>query len=103
MKIIKIETCELRENPNHPANMGKLLKELNEKTGQLKEIDEGKDFVSVVFETDEGNRLYVDLTYRKNGNLGMDIVLTPQPTGKTYAKYIEIGVENGRIIKDEYK
>jgi len=83
MKILEIESCEIRQNPNH------LL------------MGEGKDFASIVFKTDEGNSLYIDLVNRNNGNLRIDIILSPQPTGKTYTKYIEINTENGTIIKNE--
>lgn len=98
MKITKIESCQIMENKNHPS----FYKSRGISPPEIKIDTGGKDFVNIVFETDEGNRVYVDLTYRKNGNLGIDIVLTPQPTGKTYSKYIEIETESGKTIVDKY-
>lgn len=87
MKIVKIENCQIRENPNWEI------------------MNEGKQYVNLVFQTDQGNQIYVDLAYTREGTLKIDLILMPVlliPDGivKTYYKKIEISVHDGSILKD---
>ena len=83
MQIIKIENCEVRENPN------------------FEKMNEGREFVNVVFETDEDNRVLVDLAYTKDGTLKIHILPLPFENTKTYDKTIEIRLSDGTTVLDD--
>ena len=85
MQIRKIEDCQVKENPN------------------FEKMDEGREFVNVVFETDEDKTILVDLAYTMSGTLKIHILPLPYEDTKTYDKTIEIRLSDGTTVLDDLK
>ncbi|MFN5240436.1 MAG: hypothetical protein ACK5WC_00235 [Aphanizomenon sp.] len=109
MKIVRLKSCAARENRNHPENGKKLMAELGLDSSAIEETSSqigknlGKEWASVIFETDTGDLLHLDITYREKGkNLGIAFVLAPHSGEIThhYSKYLELDCETGSVVKD---
>ena len=83
MQIVKIEDCEVRENPN------------------FEKMNEGKEYVSVVFRTDDDNRILVDIAYTMNGTVKIHVLPLPYENTKTYDKTVEINLSDGTTVLDD--
>jgi len=85
MKVTKIESCSLRENPNP--------KEL---------LREEPEYGNIVLKTDTNIYIYIDIVCKTNGNIGIEIF----PTGYSlvdqvlFDKYIEVDPNDGEIMID---
>jgi hypothetical protein len=85
MQIVKIENCEIRENPN------------------FEKMNEGSEFVSVIFLTEQGNHIYVDLAYTTKGTMKIHILPIRHGSNKTYDKTIEIKLSDGKTVLSKLK
>jgi ferredoxin-fold anticodon binding domain-containing protein len=83
MQIVKIGDCQVRKNPN------------------FEKMNEGKEYVSVVFKTDEDNRILVDLVYTMDGMLRIHVLPILSNNEKSYDKIIEIKLSDGKTILDK--
>lgn len=93
MKLTDIQSTKKKENNNFGRIDG---------FGRIN--SEGEEFVTTIFQTDQKGMVSVDIL-SDNGNLAFDIILSGvDDTGapKSYLKRIEIDVESGRIIKDDF-
>lgn len=103
MKIVRLKSCAARENPNHHENRKKLMVELglNDIGIEANSSKIGKDWASVIFETDTGDVLHVDLTYGENGNLGISVILASHSDQSThYSKYLEMDCSTGSVVNE---
>ncbi|MBI2487365.1 MAG: hypothetical protein HYW01_10505 [Deltaproteobacteria bacterium] len=85
MQIVKIESCQVRENPN------------------FEKMKEGREFVSVIFLTEQGNHIYVDLAYTAKGTMKIHILPIRHGNNKTYDKTIEIKLSDGTTVLDDLR
>lgn len=83
MQIVKIGDCKVRENPNSDI------------------MNEGKEYVNVVFETEQSSKLLVDLAYTMDGMLRIHVLPILSNNQKSYDKIIEIKLSDGKTILDK--
>lgn len=85
MQIVKIENCQVRENPN------------------FEKMKEGREFVNVIFQTEGGSHIYVDLVYTTKGTMKIHILPIRHGNNKTYDKTIEIKLSDGKTVSSKLK
>ncbi len=85
MQIVKIGDCQIRKNPN------------------FEKMNEGREYVSVVFKTDEDNRILVDLVYTMNGTIKIHVLPLLRESTKTFDKTIEIKLDDGTTVLDDLR